>query len=80
MNVVADDPWTGRLEALPSPAFVYRQLPTVLRRRLRDAYATVLGEGIPADLACYLAGLELDPQERGVVPNSRTPNSLVNPA
>jgi hypothetical protein len=67
VNVIRDDPWTGSPEALPSPVFVSRQLPTVLRQGLRDAYAGVLGEGIPADLACYFAARELESQERAAL-------------
>jgi hypothetical protein len=55
VNLAPEDPWTGSLEALPSPTFVARQLPTALRRGLRDAYDSVLNESIPEGLARYLA-------------------------
>ena len=50
MNLVLDDPWTGSLDALPSPDLASRQLPAILSGGLRDTYAGVLSEGIPDDL------------------------------
>jgi hypothetical protein len=65
VNVIAVDPWTGSRDALPSPDFASRQLPAILSGGLRSAYAGVLSERIPEDLARYLARLEPE-RERSV--------------
>jgi hypothetical protein len=62
VNAFADDPWTGSGDALPSPDFASRQLSAILSGGLRDAYAGVLSESFPDELARRLA--RLDPADR----------------
>jgi hypothetical protein len=57
VHVVPQDLWTG---STAGPPLDGRELPSILRAGLRDAYASVLSEGIPQDLACYLARLEIE--------------------
>ena len=63
MKVVRDDPWTCSHDALLSSDFASRQLPAILRDALRDAYGSVLSEGIPEKLARCLQRLE--PEREG---------------